>query len=99
MDQFFETIYNYLPAMYMAMLVAVIIKVIAVFYYRGFKAGALVRNFFRLYKKHERLKAVDNKKRLFFMQLTNTINIFLYVCIAIFLLMLAIYQGSIFSKN
>ena len=98
MDQVVEFIHVHILVLCFIILLTVIVKIIAVINYKGFSLPAIFGSFFRMYNYRQRGDTLNEKRRAY-MRLNNRINRFLYLCVVIFLIMLAIYRGDLFMAN
>lgn len=97
MDFVFELLHQAMPAVYVLAALAFIIKFILVINNKGFDLVAVVISFFKVYNKSQRNTA--SPRRRAFMKFNNLLNYILYGCIILFLLLLLIFQGNMFTPN
>jgi len=95
MDFIFDLLHAAMPVLYVIGAIALLLKVILVFYYKGFDLPALVISLFKIYTPSKRNAASARRKS--FMRYNNLINYYLYALLLLFLLMLIVFQGNIFS--
>lgn len=95
MDLIFDLLHKAMPVLYVIAAIALLLKIVLVFYYKGFDLPAFIISFFKLYSKSQRNTASDRRKT--FMRYNNILNCYLYAILLLFFLMLIVYQGNIFN--
>jgi len=95
MDFVFQLLHQAMPVVYVLAALAFILKFILVIYNKGFDLPAVFISFFKVYSKSQRNTASLRRKG--FMKYNNLLNFVLYGCIILFLVLLIIYQGNMFT--
>jgi len=95
MDSIFDVLHMVMPVLYVIAAIALLAKIVLVFYYKGFDLPALVISFFKVYSKSQRNTASDRRKG--FMRYNNWLNYYLYLVVLLFLLMLIVFQGNVLN--
>ena len=95
MDLIFDVLHAVMPVLYVIAAIALLAKIVLVFYYKGFDLPALIISFFKIYSKSQRNTASDRRKG--FMRYNNLLNYYLYTVLVLFFLMLIVFQGNVFN--
>jgi hypothetical protein len=85
-----------MPGIYVAAILAVLLKTILVFATKGLDLPALILSFFKVYSASQR-KMTTNKKRLNYMRFNNYLNFFLFGVFLLFVIMWFIFQDKMFT--
>lgn len=95
MDFIFDVLHMAMPVLYVIGAIALLAKIVLVFYYKGVDFPALIVSFFKIYSKSQRNTASDRRKA--FMRYNNLLNYYLYILLLLFFLMLIVYQDNVFN--
>ncbi len=95
MDFIFDVLHAAMPVLYVIAAIALLVKIVLVFYHKGFDVPALIVSFFKIYSKSQRNTASERRKG--FMRYNNLLNYYLYTVLILFLLMLIVFQGNVLN--
>ena len=86
-----------MPALYIAVGLAIVFKIIIVSRYRTLNFAIIFLSFFKIYSVSAHATNSKSKKRYMFYN--NAINIFLYASLLLFLTMLFVFRENLFNYS
>jgi hypothetical protein len=95
MEKIFLFVHSVMPMIYIAVGIAVFVKLIMISRHRGLDFVVIFVSFFKIYTISA--QTTTSRKRKIYMLCNNIINLFIYASLLLFLLMYIIYRGNLFN--